>query len=155
MTPLTIRTILEPGHWSGVADDHITLDHDDRHRRRIALTTDHGLEIVLDLPRSRLLPDGAGLELEDGRIVAVIAQVEPLIEVRAPDAAGLLRLAWHIGNRHLAAQIEADRIVIRRDAVIADMLGGLGATITPIEAPFDPEGGAYGDAHAGHHHHAP
>jgi urease accessory protein len=153
LSPLRIQSILEPGDWTGAPADQITLNYDDRHRRRIAMTTDQGLPIVLDLPRSRLLPNGAGLKLEDGRIVVVIAQVEPLIEVRASSAAGLLRLAWHIGNRHLTAQIETDRILIRRDHVIADMLKGLGATLTPIEASFDPEGGAYGGAHEDHHHH--
>jgi urease accessory protein len=153
LSPLRIHSILEPGDWKRAAVDRITLDYDDRHRRRIAMTTDGGIQIVLDLPYSRLLLNGAGLELEDGRIVVVIAQVEPLIEVHAASAAELLRLAWHIGNRHLAAQIETDRILIRRDHVIADMLKGLGATVTALEASFDPEGGAYGGPHEDHHHH--
>jgi urease accessory protein len=107
---------------------------------------------LLDLPHAILLPGGAGLLLEDGRIVEVRARIEPLLEVRAKDAASLLRLAWHIGNRHLSAQIEPDRILIRLDHVIAIMLTGLGATVTEIEAPFDPEGGAYGGRHASHEH---
>ncbi len=156
-----VTEILAPGAWSDPPADHVTLDYDDRHRRRITLTGDHGLRALLDLPRAQLLPGGAGLRLDDGRILEVRARIEPLLAVRAKDAASLLRLAWHIGNRHLTAQIEPDRILIRRDHVIALMLTGLGATVTEVDAPFDPEGGAYGDrpvAHDhghdhGHHHH--
>ncbi len=144
---------LEPGSWSGPVADHITLDYADRHRRRIVLTADHGARFLLDFPHSRCLPGGAALKLEDGRLIEVIARPEALLEVRADDAAALLRLAWHIGNRHLTAQVEADRILIRRDHVIADMLRGLGAQVAEVDAPFEPEGGAYGGAHQGHDHH--
>ena len=147
-----ILEVWEPGAWSEPPADRITLDYDGRHRRRIALTADGGTRMMLDLPESRILPGGAGLQLADGRIVEVIAAQEPLMEVRARDGAALLRLAWHIGNRHLTAQIEPDRILIRRDRVIAAMLQGLGATLAEVEAPFDPEGGAYGGAHQGHDH---
>ena len=131
----------------------ITLDEQSRHRRRLMLKSDNGIEFLLDLPQTRLLRHGDGLALDDGRIIEVVAAPEPLLEVRGRDARHLLALAWQIGNRHLAAQIEADRILIRRDSVIREMLEGLGATIKEIEAPFDPEGGAYGDAHAARHHH--
>jgi urease accessory protein len=132
--------------------DHITLDYDGRHRRRIALTADHGTQMLLDLPRAVSIPHGAGLKLEDGRIVEVLAGREALLEVRAAGPAALLKLAWHIGNRHLTAQVLADRILIRRDHVIAAMLTGLGAQVTEVDGPFDPEGGAYGDAHHDHGH---
>ncbi len=144
--------MLEPGAWSGPIADHITLDYDGRHRRRIVLTADHGARFLLDLPQSRILPGGAALNLEDGSLIEVIAQHEPLLEVRAADTPALLRLAWHIGNRHLTAQVEDSRILIRRDRVIADMLRGLGATVAEVVEPFDPEGGAYGGAHAAHDH---
>jgi urease accessory protein len=143
---------LAPGAWRGPAADHVTLSYDDRHRRRITVTGDHGVRALLDLPHAVLLAGGSGLKLDDGRIVEVRAQVEPLLEVRAKDAASLLRLAWHIGNRHLTAQIEPDRILIRLDHVIAIMLAGLGATVTEVQAPFDPEGGAYGGRHIAHDH---
>ena len=147
-----IVEVLEPGAWTGAPDDRITLDYEGRHRRRIALTADGGARMMLDLPHSRLLPGGAGLRLADGRLVEVIAAPEPLMEVRAKDTTALLRLAWHIGNRHLAAQIEPERILIRRDHVIAAMLQGLGASLAQVEAPFDPEGGAYGGVHQAHDH---
>jgi len=136
----------------------VTLAYDDRHRRRLRLTTDAGEPFLLDLPRPVVLDDGDGLWLDDGRWIAVHAAPEALIEVTAPEAGLLSRLAWHLGNRHLPARIEPDRILIRRDHVIADMLSQLGATIRLIEAPFTPERGAYdgGAAHGDHghdHHH--
>lgn len=134
-------------------DGRITLDETARHRRRMLMVSDEGVRFMLDLPQARLLRHGDGLLLDDGRVIEVVAVPEPLYEVRARDAKHLLALAWQIGNRHLAAAIETERILIRRDHVIGDMLAGLGATVTEIEAPFDPEGGAYGGAHQGHHHH--
>jgi urease accessory protein len=155
--PKRVVDVLAPGGWSGPAADHITLDYDGRHRRRIVLTADHGERFLLDLPQSRLLPGGGALELEDGRLIEVIARREHLLDVRAADTCALLRLAWHIGNRHLTAQVEAHRILIRRDHVIAAMLQGLGATVREVVEPFDPEGGAYGGPHQAHgdhgHHH--
>ncbi len=130
----------------------ITLTKDQRHRRRISLTTDNGLEFLLDLPRAVQLAHGDGLQLEDGQIILVAAEPEPLMAVRARDAHHLLVLAWHVGNRHLEAQIEDDRILVRRDHVIEDMLKGLGAHTELVIEPFTPQGGAYGDAHSSHHH---
>ena len=150
--PQRVVEVVPPGEWRGQIADHVTLDYDGRHRRRIVLTADHGARFLLDLPQSRLLPGGAALRLEDGSLIEVVAKREALLEVRGEDAAALLRLAWHIGNRHLAAQVEADRILIRRDHVIAAMLQGLGAAVTDVVEPFDPEGGAYGGVHQAHDH---
>ncbi len=134
-------------------DGRITLDETARHRRRMLMVSDEGVRFMLDLPQARLLRHGDGLLLDDGRVIEVVAVPERLYEVRGRDARHLLALAWQIGNRHLAAALDADRILIRRDHVIRDMLVGLGASVTEIEAPFDPEGGAYGGTHQGHHHH--
>lgn len=137
----------------------ITLDETARHRRRVKMVSDNGIEFLLDLAEARLLRHGDGLLLDDGRVIEVHAEPEALYEVRAGDARHLLALAWQIGNRHLAAQILPDRILIRRDHVIREMLEGLGASVVETSAPFDPEGGAYGGPHAahdhghGHHHH--
>jgi urease accessory protein len=147
--------VFASSEWSHVATDRVVLDHDGRHRRRLALTGEGGTEFLLDLPEAVALRDGDGLLLEDGRIVEVKAAAETLSEVRGKDADHLLRLAWHLGNRHLPAQILGDRILIRHDHVIDDMLRGLGASVTTLEAPFDPEGGAYdgqGHDHSHHHH---
>ncbi|MEM7303363.1 MAG: urease accessory protein UreE [Pseudomonadota bacterium] len=135
--------------------DTITLDETARHRRRIKLTSDGGIAFLLDLPEARLLLHGDGLVLEDGRIVEVKAAPEALYEVRARDERHLIALAWQLGNRHLQAQISDDHIRIRRDHVIKTMLEGLGASVEEIEAPFDPERGAYsGDHDHMHHHHS-
>ena len=130
----------------------ITLDETARHRRRMKMVSDNGIEFLLDLAEARLLRHGDGLLLDDGRVIEVHAEPEALYEVRASDARHLLTLAWQIGNRHLAAQILPDRILIRRDHVIREMLEGLGASVVETSAPFDPEGGAYGGAHAAHDH---
>jgi urease accessory protein len=136
--------ILPPGKWAGsTAVDHIVLTFDERHRRRLRYVACGGTTFLLDLPRAAVLHAGDGLRLEDGRIVEVEASPEQLVEVTAADAATLVRLAWHIGNRHVPAQLEPHRILIRDDAVIVNMLHGLGATVTPVMAAFTPEAGAY------------
>ena len=131
--------------------DSITLDEQGRTRRRFQMTTDGGVPFTLDLPASRLIRHGEGLELEDGRIIEVRAEPEPLYELTAKDTQALAALAWQLGNRHLQAQIFESRIFIRRDHVIKEMVIGLGASVEEVEAPFDPQTGAY-DQHAGHAH---
>jgi urease accessory protein len=148
--PSPITRVTPAGGWTGHAADMVVLDYDGRHRRRIVLTGLSGAHYLLDLPEAMHLRDGDGLELPAGGVVQVVAKAEPLLEVTAHSPADLLRLAWHIGNRHLAAQVFADRILIRRDHVIAHMLEHQGAQVREIEAAFDPEGGAYHD-----HHHEP
>lgn len=133
--------------------DRIALDHTARHRRRVVFTTAGGLQFLLDLEHARALRDGDGLVLEDGRLVVVKALAEPLLEIRGKDGRHLAALAWQIGNRHLEAQIESQRILIRRDHVIAAMLRGLGAALREIDEIFEPESGAYSHGHGHHHDH--
>ncbi len=150
--------ILPPGKWLGsAAVDHLILTFDERHRRRLRYVACGGTTFLLDLPRAAVLRAGDGLRLEDGRIVSVEASPEQLVEVTAVDAATLIRLAWHIGNRHIPAQLEPHRILIRDDAVIVNMLVGLGATVTPVMAAFTPEAGAYDSSGTQNvqHEHAP
>jgi urease accessory protein len=160
--------------WTQAAADTVVLDFDDRHRRRVAMTGTRGLEFLLDLENAVALRGGDALVLDDGRLVEVVAAPEPLIEIRGTDPQHLVRVAWHLGNRHLPTQIMPKGLRIRRDHVIEAMVKGLGARVIEIESPFDPEGGAYaggGHAHApesaphahtahdhashdhGHHHH--
>ncbi len=140
-------------HWPAeTACDSVTLSFDMRHRRRIRLQTDGGQAMLLDLERAVALAQGDGLKLDDGRWVAVRAAPEPLLEVRGRDTRHFARIAWHLGNRHLACDVQPDRLLIRPDHVIADMLRGLGAAVREVEAPFQPEGGAYASGH-GHHDH--
>ena len=150
------------GTWEPwAARDCVVLDFDARHRRRIAMHGEAGLDFLLDLPEAVALADGDGLLLEDGGLVGVKAAPERLIEVRAGDGLPLVRIAWHLGNRHLPTQILGDALRIREDHVILDMLGKMGARTQLIEAPFHPEGGAYGHGrthghshgHGDHHHH--
>ncbi|PLX38416.1 MAG: urease accessory protein UreE [Hyphomicrobiales bacterium] len=144
------HSVLRAGSWSGEPADIVVLTRDDRHRRRMKLTGEVGLSFLLDLAEATVLHDGDALELGDGRLVVVRAAPEKLIEVRGTDPHHLLRLAWHLGNRHVPTAIEGDRLLIGEDHVLADMVRGLGGTATAIEAPFDPEAGAY--AHGSHDH---
>jgi urease accessory protein len=138
--------------WSEPPADTVVLDFDDRHRRRMAMTGTRGLEFLLDLEDAIMLRGGDALVLEDGRLIEVVAAPEPLAEIRGADPHHLIRVAWHLGNRHLPTQIMAKALRIRRDHVIEAMVKGLGARVIEIEAPFDPEGGAYA---GGGHAHAP
>src|ERR1700742_3929259 len=138
--------------WSDPAADTVVLDFDDRHRRRMAMTGTRGLEFLLDLETAVALRGGDALVLEDGRLVEVVAAPEPLLEIRGADPHHLIRVAWHLGNRHLPTQIMPKGLRIRRDHVIEAMVKGLGARVVEIEAPFDPEGGAYAGAAHGHAH---
>ena len=144
--------VLRAGAWRAAeAEDRVVLDADARYRRRIVMTGERGWTFLLDLPEATALRDGDGLLLDDGAIVAVIAKPEPLIEIAAPrtaeQTAVMARLAWHLGNRHTEVEIVGDKLRRRRDHVLEEMLIGLGAVLTPIEAPFEPERGAYGHRH--------
>ena len=136
--------------WTHAAADTVVLDFDDRHRRRMAMTGTRGLEFLLDLENAVALRGGDALVLEDGRLIEVVAAPEPLVEIRGADPLHLVRVAWHLGNRHLPTQIMPKGLRIRRDHVIEAMVKGLGARVIEIEAPFDPEGGAYAGGAPGH-----
>ena len=137
--------------------DTVTLDRDSRYRRRVAMTTDGGKPFLLDLPEASYLAHGDALELTDGTLVMVKAAPEALMEIHA-DTVTLARIAWHIGNRHTAAEIAEHAIAIKPDHVLAEMVAGLGGTVREVIRPFEPEGGAYGSKgplQSGHHHHGP
>jgi urease accessory protein len=135
--------VLAAGTWTGEPADSVVLEFDERYRRRFVMTGVGGLAFLLDLPEAAMLRGGDGLRLEDGRLVEVLAAPEPLAEIRAADGLALMRVAWHLGNRHLPTEMTAKSLRIRRDPVIEDMAKGLGARVVPLEAPFNPEGGAY------------
>jgi urease accessory protein len=140
--------VARAGTWRAAdAIDRVVLDADERHRRRIVLTGEGGTRFLLDLAEVTALRGGDGLVLDDGAVVAVVAMPEPLVEIAAPDAAALARLAWHLGNRHTELQVVGDRLRMRRDRVLEAMLAGLGAHLTPVEAPFESERGAYEHGH--------
>lgn len=141
--------------------DKAVLAHDERHLRRRAIETAAGDKVLVDLPEPVALNHGDRLVLEDGRQLEIVAAPEEVYDIRARDAVHLAELAWHIGNRHLAAAIEANRILILRDHVIKAMLEGLGATVSEVSQPFSPVRGAYSghghdhshDHHGQDHHH--
>lgn len=141
--------------WAqGTAIDRVVLDADDRQRRRFVLTGEKGTSALLDFEKPVTLRDGDGLVLDDGSILRVCGQPEDLVEVVASSPREFLRLAWHLGNRHTDVQIVGERIRIRRDHVLEEMLRGLGARVTPLTAAFDPEATVpHGHAHPHHHAH--
>jgi urease accessory protein len=135
--------------------DRVVLDAAERHRRRIVHTAEGGTRFLLDLPHATALRDGDGLVLDDGSVVRVVGTPEPLVEIAAENSQQLAQLAWHIGNRHTEVEIVGGRLRIRRDGVIEEMLRGLGAKLTFVEAPFEPEAGAYERDRRHDHHHGP
>lgn len=140
------------GHWpAGEAAGSVTLDFDARYRRRVRLTSDDGEDFLLDLPKAMAMAHGDGIQLDDGRWIRIQAATELLVEVGHPDPRQLVRVAWHLGNRHLPTEIRGPVLRIRPDHVIEDMLRGLGAELTPLRATFQPEGGAYGDGQRHQH----
>lgn len=145
-------TAIKPrGAWDArSARERVVLEASDRQRRRIVLTTDKDRRVLLDLEKPVTLHDGDGLVLDGGAMVLVVGAPEPLLEVSAHGAADLVRLAWHLGNRHTDVQFAGGKLRIRRDHVLEDMLRRLGAHLEPLEAPFDPEpAGPQGQGHGG------
>ena len=154
----TLRAVAyQPPGAEGNSFDLLLLRHDERRVRRRLLTLVHGDEVLVDFPQPVTLQDRGSLVLDDGRTVEVIAAEELLYEVRGRDPIHLMQLCWHLGNRHLPVQIEAEwqglglRVLIGRDHVIRDMLMGLGATVQEVSEPFNPLEGAY-HVHGAHDH---
>lgn len=155
-----VSSITPAGQWAdATAIDRVVLDADDRNRRRIVLTGENGTQALLDFDKPVRLHNGDGLMLDDGSIVRVCGMPEELSEIVAPSPREFVRLAWHLGNRHTDVQMIGDRIRIRRDHVLEEMLRGLGAKVTPVDAPFDPHStvphGGHGHSHDhdhAHHH---
>jgi urease accessory protein len=138
-------------HGRGAPIDTITLAHDERRLRRKLLTCAGGTEVMVDFPATVTLEHNGALELEDGQVIAILAAPELLYQIHASTPAHLVRLAWHIGNRHTSAQLEENRILIKRDHVLKIMLEGLGAQLSDVTEPFFAEHGAYhSHADSGH-----
>ena len=134
--------------------DSVSLDHEGRHRRRIVLKGEKGLEFLLDLDKATVLNDGDAVKLEDGSLVLIKAAPQTLLEVRAENPLRLLKTAWHIGNRHTPCEITADALYLEDDHVLAEMIRGLGCSTLIVSRPFQPERGAYDDhGHAHGHSH--
>jgi urease accessory protein len=145
-------SVAPAGRVSGDVAGRAVLAHDERHLRRRAIGLIDGGKVLVDLLEPVTLGDGDRLVLEDGRQIEIGAAPEELYDIRARDAVHLTELAWHIGNRHLAAAVESGRILILRDHVIRDMLEGLGAAVVDVVEPFSPVRGAYSGHDHGHAH---
>ena len=143
------QTLHRKGHWTGTAD-LCELDYTERFLRRKRLTTASGTTFIVDLAKTTSLDDGDALELDNGKLIAITAGSEALYKV---SGSNLVRLAWHIGNRHTPCQINADHLLIQADPVIGHMLEHLGANVDHVTAPFTPEGGAYGHGRTHSHEH--
>jgi urease accessory protein len=131
--------------------DTITLEHQDRHRRRMVMKADGGLEFLLDLGNAAVLEDGDALKLEDGKLVRIAAKPEDLIEITTENSLRLMKVAWHLGNRHVPAEVTKEAIYIAPDHVLVEMVRGLGAKAEPVKRAFRPERGAYHE-HTSHDH---
>ena len=147
MTTLRATSFVRAQYLLEAPWETVVLDSASRHLRRKLITLAQGEELVVDLEKPVKFEDRDCLRLEDGRLVQILASDEELTEVTARDATHLIQLAWHIGNRHLEAQIQSSRILIRRDHVIAQMLEHMGARLRDVREPFSPERGAYSHAH--------
>lgn len=152
-------SVAPAGSASGAVAGRVLLAHDERHLRRRAVDLAEGSsvpggKVLVDLADSVTLAAGDRLVLEDGRQIEVGAAPEQLHAVRARDAAHLAELAWHIGERHLAAAMAADRILVLRDPAVRAMLEELGAAVTEVVEPFQPVRSAHsGHSHEHGHHH--
>ncbi len=146
--PKRAGAVLTAGSWASEREvDAVLVDYDRRYRRRILLATEGGQEVLLDLPQAVRLRHGDGLLLDAGGVVAVRARAESLADIHAHGASEMVRIAWHLGNRHLPVQLVGEHVRIRADRVIEAMVEQLGGHVEHVEAPFDPEAGAYAGGH--------
>ncbi len=144
-------SVLRAGTWAGTPKDRVVLDYEGRFLRRKRLQTEAGAAVMVDLPQTVSLEPGDALHTAEGDLIEVAAAAEPLLRIEGD----LVRLAWHIGNRHTPCEVAADHLLIRDDHVLAGMLAQLGAVVVRVDAPFHPEGGAYGFGRTHGHSHGP
>ncbi|MEK9855320.1 MAG: urease accessory protein UreE [Rhodobiaceae bacterium] len=145
-----IAQTIEHHLHTDTAQDTVTLDYEARFIRRKKLISDGGEAFLVELAETRSVNEGEGFQLDDGRVIAIRAASEPLLAIRHEN---LPRIAWHIGNRHTPCAICGDHLLIRDDPVLQIMLEQLGASVSPLTAPFRPEGGAYGHGRTHGHQH--
>jgi urease accessory protein len=147
---IEIATKLKPDAIAEIGGQ-LKLPFDLRQKSRLRATLVSGEEVVLMLPRGEILRGGDRVQASDGRVIEIVSAPEKVLHVECATPAELARAAYHLGNRHVPVQVGTGFLRLAEDHVLEEMLRGLGATITPMEAPFEPEAGAYG---GGHHHHA-
>ena len=140
---IKVKKIINNNLWKCRVDDEIILDYQDRNRRRIKLDSKKKISFLLDEKETVFLNNGSLLILSNEYKVKVIAKLENVLKVEAKDKSNLSSLAWHIGNRHIPAEIHKDYIIIQRDEIISRMLKLLGAKVVKKKLSFTPEKGAY------------
>lgn len=140
---IKVKKIINNNLWKCRVDDEIVLDYQDRNRRRIKLDSKKKISFLLDEKETVFLNNGSLLILSNEYKVKVIAKLENVLKVEAKDKRNLSSLAWHIGNRHIPAEIHKDYIIIQRDEIISRMLKLLGAKVVKKKLSFTPEKGAY------------
>ena len=150
MVEVRTRIQVKRGVYDITTKGVLTLPFESRVRSRLLVKLDSGEEVALALPRGEVLRGGDLVVASDGRVFDVVAAPEKLLHVVCADASALARAAYHLGNRHVAVQVGDGWLRLAADHVLETMLRGLGATVTALEAAFEPEAGAYG---GGHHHH--
>jgi urease accessory protein len=151
--PRAARVIAAADRRERPVIDTLILDYAQRSAGAFDATGLKGGAFDLALSEPGRLRTDDVLELDDGTCVEIVAAPEPLIEARAADLAGLMRLAYHLGDRHVPVQVLPNRIRVQRRAELEGLLQSLGAKLAMIEAPFEPEGGAYAASHGHDHHH--
>ena len=141
---LTLHTLID---GPAPVDGELVLPFHLREKSRLRAVLTGGEEVAVLRPRGTVLRGGDLLQGEDGRVVRIVAEAESLYTVLHADALGLVRCAFHLGNRHTQAQVGDGWLRIRADPVLKEMLTGLGARVNDEQAPFEPEAGAYGGGH--------
>jgi urease accessory protein len=131
----------------GVANGQLRLPFELRQKSRLRATLVSGEDVALMLPRGEILRGGDRVQASDGRVIEVIAAPEKVMHVACANSTELARAAYHLGNRHIPVQVGEGFLRLAEDHVLEEMLRGLGASVTHIEAPFEPEAGAYGGGH--------
>lgn len=150
MLEIKAKLKMRRGAYAVDVKGRLELPFDKRQKSRLRAQLDSGEDVALNLPRGEVLRGGDLVVTSDGRIVEIVAQAEQVVHVVCAEATALARAAYHLGNRHVPVQLGEGFLRITADHVLEDMLQGLGATLTRMDAPFEPEAGAYA---GGHHHH--
>ena len=148
-----VTKVLRAGEPRPAVTDTLILDFAQRQTKQGFFFTGKGTCIEFDFAESPVLATDDALVLDDGGLIDIVADAEALIEARIPDPAALARMTWRLGDRHVPVQVFANRLRLRRDAEIEALVAGIAAKLTPLTAPFEPDGASVHADHAHDHHH--
>jgi urease accessory protein len=150
MLEIKARLKIKKDAYRVAISDRLELPFESRQKSRFRSKLASGEEVGLMLPRGEILRGGDLVTASDGRVIEIISQIEKVLNVEAKTSQELARAAYHLGNRHVPVQVGESFLRIAEDRVLEEMLVKLGAKVTHIEAPFEPEAGAYAGAHHQH-----